>query len=181
MSRPRVEPGGVGELGVLNWLLCKAIARGAGVREANLFAVLGRQRRLFRAWLWFSARLMPGGSLSRHETELVILRVAHLRGCRYETDHHVRLGRRVGIDGDVLARIALGPAAAGWSDRHRALVAAVDALVATRNLDDATFGALEIHLAPPQLVELCLLVGQYEMLATTIATLGIERDVPRAP
>ena len=33
--------------------------------------------------LHFSGKLMPGAKLSRHETEPVILRVAHLRGCQY--------------------------------------------------------------------------------------------------
>ena len=146
------------------------------MREAHLFSTLGRQRPLFRAWLRFSAQLMPGGSISRHETELAILRVAYLRACAYEQDHHARLGRRVGIDREVRERIAAGPTARGWTDRHRALLYAVDALVRTKDIDDATWAALCEHYEAPQLIELCLLVGQYEALATTIATLGIARD-----
>ena len=46
---------------------------------------------------------MPGGTLPRRETELVIIRVAHLAGCDYEREHHLRLGRRAGVtDEDVL-------------------------------------------------------------------------------
>ena len=50
-------------------------------------------------WLWlgFARRLMPFGKLPRRDTELVILRVAHLRGCDYEWHHHVRLGKRAGV------------------------------------------------------------------------------------
>lgn len=179
MSGPRVEPGRASDLGLVNWVLCKIISRAAGVRDAHLFSVLGRQRRLFRAWLRFSAHLMPRGSFSRYETELVILRVAHLRGCQYELDHHVRLGRRVGIGPSVLERVFEGPHASGWSDRDRTLLAAVDALVDTKHIDDEKWEALRSHYGPPQLVELCMLVGQYEMLATTISTLQIQRDIER--
>ena len=57
---------------------------------------LGRHRPLFRGWLRFAGRLMPGGKLPRRETEMVILRVAHLRQCAYEFEHHARLARRAG-------------------------------------------------------------------------------------
>lgn len=173
---PRIAPGRLGDLGPINWLTCKLISRAAGVRDAHLFSTLGKQRGLFRAWLVFASRLMPLGSLSRYETELVILRVATLRRCEYELRHHTKLGRRAGIDDEVLARVAAGPAAAGWNPRDRALLAGVDALVTAKTLDDATWDALREHFGDAELIELCMLVGHYEMLATTIAALRIVPD-----
>jgi AhpD family alkylhydroperoxidase len=120
--------------------------------------------------------LMPGGLLPRRDTELAILRVAHLRGCDYEWRHHIRLGRRAGLDADALDRVRQGPAAAGWTDRQRALLAAVDDLVATRALDERRCTDLRSHAGDAELIELCLLVGHYEMLATTIAAIGISSD-----
>lgn len=175
MDVPRIPPGRLSDLGPINWAICRAISRAVRAPDAHLFSTLGRQRRLFRSWLRFAGQMMPGGSINRHETELVILRVAHLRQCSYELDHHERLGTRVGIGPEVLARVFAGPDA-GWSDRHRALLAATDSLVKTKNIDDALWKDLASHFEPPQLVELCLLVGHYEMLATTIATLRIQRD-----
>lgn len=179
MTSPRVAPGGFFELGPINWALCRVISRFAGTDDAHLFTTFGRQRRLFRGWLSFAARLTPGGTLGRYETELVILRVAHLRQCRYELDHHVRLGRRVGVGADDLARVLAGPDADGWSERHRALLAAVDSMVRERDVEDARWAALRAHFCDEQLIELCLLVGHYEMLATTIATLRIAVDERR--
>ncbi|MFT3926926.1 MAG: carboxymuconolactone decarboxylase family protein [Myxococcales bacterium] len=173
---PRLPPAGLGELGAVNWVLCRVIALAQGVPEAHLFTTLGRQRGLFRSWLLYSARLMPGGSLSRKETELVILRIAHLRDCQYERDHHVKLGRRVGITAALLQAIEVGPSSEELNERQRAILAAVDDLVRTKNISDANWRSLRQHLQSPQIVELCLLVGQYETLATTIATLGIQRD-----
>jgi AhpD family alkylhydroperoxidase len=124
--------------------------------------------------------MMPGGEIDRHETEIVILRVAHLRRCDYERDHHVRLGARAGIDAALLERIFEGPRAAGLTERQRVLLAAVDELVAQKDLRDETWAALRAVYSIPQVVELCLLVGHYEMLATTIAALRIPRDFDAA-
>src|SRR5690606_36656564 len=121
-------------------------------------------------------KLMPGGRLSRHESELVILRVAHLRACEYETDHHIRLGRRAGVTPEILDRIRTGPADPAWSDRHRALLAAVDQLVTTRDIDDANWSALAAHYDERRLIEIVLLINQYEGLAATITALRIRRD-----
>jgi alkylhydroperoxidase family enzyme len=79
--------------------------------------------------------------------------------------------------GAAIERVVAGPGADGWTDRQRTLLRAVDVLLAERTLDDATWVALSAHLDAARLVELCLLVGHYDMLATTIAALRIERDV----
>ena len=145
----------------------------------NLFLTLGRHRKLFRRWLWFAGALMPGGKLPRRETELVILRVAHLRSCDYEFEHHVRLGRRAGLGDADIARVVEGPVDEGWSPREHALLTAVDRLHDERDLDDATWAALREHLDEREAIELCLLAGHYEMLATAIAALRIQPDRPR--
>ena len=172
----RVKPGGVAELGVINWAVWRILSLASGTPNAHLFSTLGRQRKLFRAWLRFAAQLMPGGQISRYETELVIVRVAHLRQCRYELDHHIRLGRRAGVNEEIVERIFEGPEAAGWTDRERALLVAVDALVRDKDIGDRAWADVSRHYTEPQLVELCFLVGHYEMLATMIRTLRISRD-----
>jgi AhpD family alkylhydroperoxidase len=122
---------------------------------------------------------MPGGTLPRRESELVILRVAHLRGCQYEFDHHVRLGRRAGVDADDVTRILAGPSASGWASRELAILRAVDMMHERQDLDDDTWSDLHTHLDDAKCIELCLLIGHYEMLATAITTLRIQPDLPR--
>ncbi|MGV9709224.1 carboxymuconolactone decarboxylase family protein [Gordonia sp. NPDC003424] len=175
MSTPRVSPGGFTALGPVNWVVARGAALAIGVDDAHIFSTLGRAKGLFRGWLHFSARLMPFGALSRKESEMIIIRVAHLRDCAYELDHHRRLGARVGIKGDVLDKVLQGPDA-GWGERDRALLAATDELVATKEIGDETWTELSRHLDPAKLVAFVLLVGQYDMLATTIGTLRIQRD-----
>jgi AhpD family alkylhydroperoxidase len=180
VSRPRIAPGGRGDVGLLTWGFGRIAGRAAGTQPPNLFMTLGRHRGLFRAWLWFAGRLMPRGKLPRRDTELVILRVAHLRRCEYEFDHHVRLGRRVGVDADDVARVVDGPGAEGWTPREKAILTAVDELHDARALGDETWTALGEHLDERRLIELVLLVGHYEMLATAIAALRIQPDAPRS-
>ncbi len=179
MSAPRIAPGGRRDVGLLTWTLARAAGRVAGTRPPHLFLTLGRHRRLFRGWLRFAGRLMPRGRLPRRETELAILRVAHLRRCAYELEHHVRLGRRAGIGPADVARVAEGPAAEGWSARERAILAAVDELHAAGDLSDPTWAALRAQLDERDAIELVLLAGHYEMLATAIAALRIQPDRPR--
>lgn len=179
MSTPRITPGTRREIGTPAWAIAQIAGLVAGTTAPNLFRTLGRQRKLFRGWLRFAGRLMPGGSLPRRESELVILRVAHLRGCRYEFDHHVRLGRRAGVRAHDVVAIRTGSSAAGWTLRERALLQAVEVLHEHQDLDDDTWNGLRAHLNDAECVEFCLLVGHYEMLATAIAALRIQPDIPR--
>lgn len=178
-QQPRIAPGSLREAGLLAWVIAQAGGLQARTRPLTLFLTLGRNRKLFRGWLRFAGRLMPGGSLPRRDTELIILRVAHLRSCAYEYHHHVRIGAKAGLTDADIARVGQGPAADGWTPRQRALLEAVEALHHDGDLDDATWNALRAHLNEPQCIEFVMLVGHYEMLATTIATLRIQPERSR--
>jgi AhpD family alkylhydroperoxidase len=178
-ATPRIAPGTRRDVGLLGWVISAVSGRVSGTGPPNLFLTLGRHRKLFRGWLRFAGRLMPGGRLPRRETELVILRVAHLRACEYEFEHHVRLGARSGVTSADVARVVSGPAAPGWSARERAILSAVDELHHDRDLSDAAWDALVAHLDERTAIELVFLVGHYEMLATSIAALRIAPDAPR--
>lgn len=175
MSSPRISPGGLRELGLFNWVFARGASLATGVDDAHVFSTLGRARGLFRGWLHYSARMMPFGKLSRKDTEMLIIRVAHLRGCDYELDHHRRLGARVGIRGTVFDDVIAGPDA-GWGDRERSLLRAADELVTTRDISDDAWAGLRLHLTDEQQIAFVLLVTQYDSLATTLGTLRVQRD-----
>lgn len=175
MTTPRITPGGLRELGVVNHLISTAAGRVVGGKRPNIFTTLGRQRGLFRAWLWYSAKMMPGGRLPRRETEMVILHIATLRGCEYERRHHLRIGRRVGLSAEQVEH-AGDDAWEGWSSRERALLTAVTQLVHRRDIDDPTWAALRAQLDEAETIELLMLCGQYDALATTLMTLRVQPD-----
>ncbi len=175
---PRIAPGTRRQLGFLN----AGIARLAGLatrgKPPHIFTTLGRHRGLFRRWLWFAGGLMPGGKLPRAETELVILRVADNTGCEYEWSHHERLGRRAGLSAEEIVRVREGAVAAGWSPRQEMLLEAADALHADGVIGDELWARLSAEWGEVELIELCLLIGHYEMLAMTLNSLRVEPDFP---
>ncbi|MGB9227434.1 carboxymuconolactone decarboxylase family protein [Mycobacterium sp.] len=177
-AAPRIPPGGFRELGIFGWLFCKLAARLEGVPQVHLFTTLGQHRRLFWSWLPFGALLLGFGKLPRRDTELVVLRVAHLRGCAYELQQHRRIAKRRGVDAETQARIFAGPAAEGLTERDRALLTAVDELVETRTVSEQGWQELANYLDRPQLIELVTLVGQYDALAATLNTLRVPLDYP---
>jgi AhpD family alkylhydroperoxidase len=178
-DRPRLTPASRGELGWINSVIVDLIRRGARTRRApNLFTTLGRHRRLFRAWLRFAGALMPRGVLPRADTELVILRVAHNCRCEYEWRHHQRLGRAAGLSEAEVERVREGPDAPGWSARQSLLLRCADELHERRELADELWATLSAEFSEVELIELVMLVGHYEMLATTIGTLRIAPDEP---
>jgi AhpD family alkylhydroperoxidase len=153
-----------------------------GGAPPHVFTTIARHRRLFRKWLRFAGALMPGGRLPRADTELVILRVAHRCGCAYEWGHHERIGRRAGLSADEIARVREGPEAGGWSPRQRALLRAADELHDDRTISDALWEHLRAELSDVELIELCMLVGHYEMLAMTLNALRVQPDpLPAGP
>jgi alkylhydroperoxidase family enzyme len=175
---PRIPPGTRAQTGVVNALITRVIGLAGGtVGPPGLFATLGRHRRLFRPWLRFASRLMPGGKLPRRDAELVILRVASLAPSEYEWGHHERIAQRFGLDRAAIERARVGPDADGWDQRQAAILRAVDELHAKRTLgDEAWEGLCAAGFSDTELIELPMLVGHYEMLAMTLNSLRVKPD-----
>ena len=172
----RVPPAAPGALRPLARLTAAVTARATGGEPLRIFTTLGRHPRLFRAWLRLGATLMFRGELSRADRELLTLRVAWRCGSWYEWAQHVALAGRAGLTAEEIGRVVDGPSAAGWGRRERLLLRAADELHDHRVVTDGTWQALSDELSERQLIELCLLVGHYEMLAVTLNSLGVEPE-----
>lgn len=176
---PRITPGSRAQIGLVNSLIAQVLARVAGTNPPHIFTTLGRHRGLFRRWLFFASGLMPGGRLPRADTELVILRVAHNTACTYEWHHHESLGQRAGLSREDIDRVRRGPSAPDWTPRQTALLAAADDLNTKGRIGDDAWRDLSAFLDEQDLIEFCLLVGHYHMLAMTLNTLNVQPDTPR--
>lgn len=176
----RVRPGTWRTNGPLAAGFAQLAGRVTRTAPPAIFTVLGRGRRTFWGWLAFAGTLMPFGSLPRGDSELVILRVARLRGSDYEISHHRQIAQRAGVTADQVEQlISETPEASYFSDRQQSLVAATDELIASDDLSDPAWQRLHDHLGDRGCVEFLLLAGHYRMLATALHTMRIEPDQPR--
>jgi alkylhydroperoxidase family enzyme len=178
----RIPSGGLRQLGPVNWVLAKLAARTVRAPEMHLFTTLGQRQSLFWAWSIYGGRLLRG-RLPRVDTELVILRVAHLRSSEYELQHHRRMARHEGLDTKMQATIFAWPdvsaeARQKLSARQKALLQATDEFVKNRTIAADTWRQLASHLSRGQLIEFCLLASHYDGLAATISALDLPLDNP---
>ena len=158
--------------------------RGFNGTELNIFATLAHHPRLLKRWSAFGGTLLYAGVLPARERELLILRTGYLCRAPYEWGQHVEIGKAAGLTDDEVARVAAGPDAPGWSEADAQLLRAADELHADNRISDATWAALAERWDAQQLIELCMVVGQYHLVAFTLNSLGVEpesADFPDLP
>lgn len=139
----------------------------------RVFTTLARHRRLFRRWLPLADVLLLRGDLPPSDTELLILRTAWNCWCWYEWVHHARLAQARGLPKAVVDAIPDWRAHEQLSTRQRHLLQAADELHRDHVISDDTWALLADELHDSELIELCFVVGHYEMLAMTLNSLGV--------
>ncbi|HXQ60564.1 MAG TPA: carboxymuconolactone decarboxylase family protein [Acidimicrobiales bacterium] len=144
--------------------------------DLNIFATLVRHRRLFKRWSAFGGTLLVRGELPARDRELLILRTAWNCEADYEWGQHARIARSSGLSDDEIARVAQGPDAAAWSALEAALLRACDELHRDSRISDGTWHVLAGHYDEHRLIEVCMVVGQYHLVAFTLNSLGVERE-----
>ena len=142
----------------------------------NLLATLVHHPELTRAFLRFSYYLLSGSTLPERVREQVILRVAHRRGCAYEWEHHLKIGKKAGLTDADIAAIQSGDSADAFD---RAVCNAVDELDEKTNLSDATWATLAERLDERQRMDLIFTIGGYTALAMALNTFGVEVEPER--
>lgn len=145
-------------------------------KALNALGTLAHHPELTRAFNSFNAHILYATTLTPRQRELLVLRVAAVRGSEYEWAQHVVLAADVGIDDDEIARIAEGPGADGWSSVEGAMLQAVDELLADALVAEDTWATLAGELDSQQLMDLVFTVGAYDILAMAFRSFGVELD-----
>jgi len=173
----RIAPAPVDELGPLARVVGWGAGRVRGGEPPRIFTTLGRHRRLLRAWLPFAGTMLMRTRLPRPDVELVVLRTACNCTSPYEWVQHVPLARKAGVVADVVAAVpAWRENPAALSPRQGLLLSATDELHEHRAISSCVWRQLGAELDERQLIELCMLVGHYEMVAMTLNSLGVEPE-----
>jgi 4-carboxymuconolactone decarboxylase len=111
------------------------------------------------------AFVLYGGKLTPRDRELAILRTGWLLQAPYEWGEHVKVGKRVGLTQEEIARVIEGSTAPGWEAHDRAILRATEELLQDAMISDETWSILAQTLTEPQLIEFPVLIGQYQGLA----------------
>lgn len=150
--------------------------RGPDGGDLNLFATLAHHPRLLTRCTALGGTLLLRGQLPARARELLILRTAHNTGAAYEWAHHAPLARRAGLTDEEVDGLRRPVGEGGWAPADEALVTAVDELHHGSGISDGTWAQLTAVLDVAQLVELCVLVGYYHLIAFTVNSLGIQPE-----
>ncbi len=142
----------------------------------NVLGTLAQHPALAQAFHTFNGYILFASTLAPRERELLVLRVAAVRGSDYEWRQHAILAGDAGLDEDEVARIAEGPDAPGWPALDAAMVRAVDELIGDGAVSDATWMVLAGELDSQQLMDLVFTVGAYEVLAMALRSFDVELD-----
>ncbi|MET0241248.1 MAG: carboxymuconolactone decarboxylase family protein [Sphingobium sp.] len=133
--------------------------------DSTILPLMMHHPSLFRRQADLGVQLLVDGALSPRDREIAILRVAWLCGAPYEWGEHVHFAKSVGLDSMEIERITQGPDAPGWSPHERAILLAVAELRADAMISDATWAVLAETLDARQLIELPVVIGQYQAVA----------------
>jgi 4-carboxymuconolactone decarboxylase len=115
--------------------------------------------------------------------ELVILRFAVRQQSGYEWSHHQHPARLAGIPADVIEDLTAGAVPASLPDASRAVLEAVDAIVAKRSIpEDVQQRIVDVH-GYAGVVEVAVLCGLYATMSyvTFAFDIAIESGLPTPP
>lgn len=124
-----------------------------------------RHPELFARQTDIGIQLLGQGALSGRDRELAILRIGWLCKAPYEWGEHVHVAKKVGITSEEIERITIGSAAPEWCEHERAILCAVEELYEHAMISDATWATLAKCLDDRQLIELPIVIGQYQTVA----------------
>jgi 4-carboxymuconolactone decarboxylase len=123
------------------------------------------------------------GSLPDRLRETAILRYAARTGFEYEWAHHVRPAGLAGLSDDTIDALAAPEVPPGLDRLERAVVEAVDHIVARVEIPDSVQRTLTDHIGTAGVVELVALCGLYGMMGymTTAFAVDPEPGLPALP
>lgn len=124
-----------------------------------------RHPNLFARQVDLGIQLLSQGSLTARDRELAVLRIGWLCRAPYEWGEHVLVAKKAGITSEEIERITGGSDAPGWNEHEQAILRATEELYEDAMISDATWATLAKRLDERQLIELPIVIGQYQAVA----------------
>jgi alkylhydroperoxidase family enzyme len=115
------------------------------------------------------------GNLEPKLRELVILRMATLRGSTYELLHHLPAAKMAGLSEEEISAITSAQPS-GLDQNLSVMIQLVDDCSQLGKVSDSSFEKASKIFSVPDIAEATLLAGLYEMLACFLKSMGVELD-----
>ncbi len=142
----------------------------------NILATMANYSKLYNRWRVFGNHVLYKSSLPIREKEILILRTGWLCNSKYEWAQHSLIGKRFGLSEEEILRIKEGPDAEGWSSFESTLLHAADELYVDSFISDSTWEELAKTYNTQQLLDVVFTVGQYNLTAMALNSLGIQLE-----
>jgi 4-carboxymuconolactone decarboxylase len=139
--------------------------------DYTCFLVTARLGKVMPLHTLFFTQLLQHGRIPGADSERAVIRVAWRAGCQYEYAHHTRMAMALGVPKSEIETLT-NDLDESWSPRTRALMLAVDELIATRNLSPIAYEDLRRELDQDQILEFATLVGHYVMATMMLSVAG---------
>jgi 4-carboxymuconolactone decarboxylase len=146
--------------------------------KLNLFQLLANAPHVFTGWTRMVDEMLDSPTFNLRMREVIILRVAHLHGSRYELSQHVGIAREAGLtEPQINAIVDTGDLdVAGFSRAERAALDVVTELCTTHRLRDESFAAARGVFDDEAFTELLMIVSCYYGLALVLNVVDLEVD-----
>jgi 4-carboxymuconolactone decarboxylase len=144
----------------------------------NVFRLLANAAQVFAGWTQMVDELFESTTFTPRMREVVILRVAHLQGSRYELSQHVGIARNAGLSDQQINAILDNADldAADLSQTEYAALAVVTELCTTHRLRDDSFATAHTAFGDEALTELLMIISCYYGLALVLNAADLEID-----
>jgi 4-carboxymuconolactone decarboxylase len=144
----------------------------------NVFRLLANAPNVFVGWAQMVDELFDSPTFNLRMREVVILRVAHLQGSRYELAQHVGIAQGAGLTEQQINAIVDTDDldAAGFSGTERTALDVVTELCSTHRLRDDTFATAHTVFGDGALTELLMIISCYYGLALVLNAIDLDVD-----
>jgi 4-carboxymuconolactone decarboxylase len=182
LSKARLEPLPEGSMTSEQLALIKPLNERYGF-VFNILKTLMHNMPLLKAWNPLAGHIMATSSLAPRLREIAIMRVGWTTKCEYEWGQHVLMSEPAGLTNEDHLRIIEGADAEGWNAAERLIISATDELLKDTIISEATWSGLKQQFSDQQILDVIFTIGQYNMLAMALNSLGVQREtnVPGFP
>ncbi len=169
-------------LNTADWPPSLAAMRTGFAGQLNVYKVMAHHPALLTAWASLRQHVVIDSTLSRRQSEIVILRVGRRWDSMYEWGQHVVRGRQAGLSDADIDRVRHDPRTWPAGDVDTLLMHAVDALLDDGRLSASHLAELKPVIGLPGIFDLMATVGMYTTLAFIVNSFDtpLEADIRAA-